>query len=168
MKFIIDILDAFFSIQIGSKLTIYGVLSIIFKYLFVIIIYYFIFNIIKMIYLDIRGTGMPKKKGQAYLRMITLKESLDFPAKDYYFLNNDTIIGRDDTADIILRDAFISKHHAEIFLQGESYFIEDLNSSNGTYLNSERIYDAIELRDKDLINIGQIQFIFVFEKDGES
>ncbi|MDU5977581.1 MAG: FHA domain-containing protein, partial [Finegoldia magna] len=57
MKYIIDILDAFFSIQITPNLKLYNLISMFFKYLFVIIIYYFIFNIIKMIYLDIKGTN---------------------------------------------------------------------------------------------------------------
>ena len=39
--------------------------------------------------------------------------------------------------------------------------IKDLNSANGIYLNGERINEAIELKDKDLIDIGQVEFLFV-------
>lgn len=44
------------------------------------------------------------------------------------------------------------------------YYIEDLGSANGTYLNGELITDAIELKDKDLIDVGRVEFLFVDEE----
>ena len=41
------------------------------------------------------------------------------------------------------------------------YFLEDLGSANGTFLNGQEIHDAIELKDKDIIDIGQVEFLFV-------
>ena len=41
------------------------------------------------------------------------------------------------------------------------YFIEDLKSANGTFLNREKIEDAIELKSNDLINIGTLKFLFI-------
>ena len=44
------------------------------------------------------------------------------------------------------------------------FYIEDLGSANGTLLNGEPITEAIELKDKDLIDVGRIEFLFVNEE----
>lgn len=55
----------------------------------------------------------------------------------------------------------MSKFHARIVEDEGIFFLEDLKSANGTYLNSERIEDAIELKSNDIINIGKLQFLFI-------
>lgn len=161
MNIILDFLEAFFSIQITANLTLYGLLAMIFKYIFVIIIYYFIFNIIKMIYLDIRGTNDMNYVANTYLKLINRKERLPFKIQEHYYIGDNTYIGRDDSNDVVLKDRFISKKHARIVKDQGIYFIEDLGSANGIYLNGEKINEAIELKDKDLIDIGQVEFLFV-------
>ena len=42
-----------------------------------------------------------------------------------------------------------------------NYYIEDLNSANGTFLNGHKLINSARLNDKDLIDIGQIEFMFV-------
>ncbi len=161
MGTILDFLEAFFSIQITANLTLYGLLAMFFRYIFVIIIYYFIFNIIKMIYLDIRGTSDMNYVADTYLKLINRKERLPFKIQEHYYIGDNTYIGRDESNDVVLKDRFISKKHARIIKDQGIYFIEDLNSANGIYLNGERINEAIELKDKDLIDIGQVEFLFV-------
>ena len=53
MDKIFDFLESIFSVETFGSLKLYDLMAIIFKYIFVVIIYYFIYNIIKMIYLDI-------------------------------------------------------------------------------------------------------------------
>lgn len=166
MKTILDILDAFFSIHLTQNLRVFDVFSMIFKYLFVIIIYYFIFNIIKMIYLDIRGTTNLNYVTNTYLKLINRKERLPFKVQEHYFIGDKTTIGREDKNNIILKDRFISKRHARIIKEKGVYYLEDLHSANGTYLNGERISEVIELKDKDIIDVGQVEFLFV-NQDGE-
>lgn len=67
----------------------------------------------------------------------------------------DTVIGREAGDDIIIMDPEISRKHARIFLQGASYFIEDLGSTNGTSLNGARIQVASPLRVGDVIKLGE-------------
>ncbi len=64
-------------------------------------------------------------------------------------------VGRSDDNDICLPHASISSHHAEMILEEGDYKIIDLNSTNGTRLNDERITDA-KLRNADLLMIGHI------------
>lgn len=161
MKYIIDILDAFFSIQITPNLKLYNLISMFFKYLFVIIIYYFIFNIIKMIYLDIKGTNNMNYSSNTYLKLINRKENLPFKIQEHYFIGRTATIGRDDGNQVALKDRFISKRHARIYKEKNNYYIEDLNSANGTFLNGRKLINSARLNDKDLIDIGQIEFMFV-------
>lgn len=70
-----------------------------------------------------------------------------------------TVIGRGSMCDVILRDEVASRQHAEIFtLEAEAgcyeYYIKDLNSTNGTFLNGTRLKDDQLLQDGDKIKIG--------------
>jgi pSer/pThr/pTyr-binding forkhead associated (FHA) protein len=50
-----------------------------------------------------------------------------------------TTIGRDPSSDIHLENPAVSRSHAKIYKEGWIYYIEDLGSSNGTFLNAERL-----------------------------
>jgi predicted component of type VI protein secretion system len=62
-------------------------------------------------------------------------------------------IGRSKDADIQLKDIKVSRLHTKIMVKGNKYTITDLDSKNGTYVNSERIQTA-ELSDGDQIRLG--------------
>ena len=63
-------------------------------------------------------------------------------------------IGRNNNNDIHINNLGVSKKHASITCQNGSYFIEDLNSTNGTLLNNEKSTKA-GLSGKDIITIGK-------------
>jgi FHA domain/CARDB len=67
-------------------------------------------------------------------------------------------IGRHADNQIILPDPQVSRHHAEIVMQGGRWVISDLGSANGTYVNGQRIHGPQVLGHGDLIRIGQTQF----------
>jgi HD-GYP domain-containing protein (c-di-GMP phosphodiesterase class II) len=72
-----------------------------------------------------------------------------------YHLNADRIpIGRDETSGVQVVDKGASRLHAEIHRMGEMFFIRDLKSRNGTYVNEERITEEL-LRSGDRIRIGK-------------
>jgi hypothetical protein len=64
-------------------------------------------------------------------------------------------IGRDRACELALGDAEVSRRHARLETQGGRVFLRDLHSKNGTYLNGQRIDDAvIEVRPGDDIDLG--------------
>ena len=69
------------------------------------------------------------------------------------------LIGRDDRAEIQVLDQGVSRRLAEIFRMGEMFFIRDLDSRNGTFVNEERINEEL-LRDGDEVRIGSTIFGF--------
>jgi len=64
------------------------------------------------------------------------------------------VIGREPEADIVVPDRRISRRHAEIVRQQGRYFLRDLGSKNGTYLNSDRLEAVRLLQDSDELHVG--------------
>lgn len=69
------------------------------------------------------------------------------------------ILGRDETAGIAIDDKRISRQHCKIWLNGNTYSISDMGSSNGTFLNGKRVTEQT-LKSGDKIQIGSNQFRF--------
>ncbi len=140
----------------------FAIISQILKYVFIVIIYAFIFSILRLIYMDIRSTGRRDSSYEgAYLKVVNRLDALSFKMDEYYNIKNSITIGRSSKNDIAIRDTFVSKTHMRIYLDKGIYFIEDFDSANGTYLNGERINDIIELQNGDNIEVGMIKFLFV-------
>lgn len=151
----------------------FGIISKVAGAVFVLVVYYFIFIIVKMIYSDIRVMSR-KKSGlpvyDAYIKPINQPHDTGFSVKESYPLSGSDVIGRGEDCDIFIDDNFMSHEHARIFKEKDGYYIEDLNSTNGTFLNGTRLEeDAVELLDGDRICIGQLEFVFLRPslKDGE-
>lgn len=72
------------------------------------------------------------------------------------------IIGREPGADIVIPDRRISRQHAEIVRREDKYFLRDLGSKNGTYLNGDRLETARLLKDDDELHLAlAVRFRFV-------
>lgn len=138
----------------------YNILALVFKYIFIIIIYFFIYSIIRLIYLDIRGLSFITSEDTSYIRLLNDPESLPFLIKEYYVLNRKLNIGRSINNDIIIQNEYISKNHARLEKREGKYYISDLNSSNGTFLNGKQILGTVELNNRNIIKMGNIEFEF--------
>jgi hypothetical protein len=77
-----------------------------------------------------------------------------------YDLDADIVLGRGDQAEIRLEDPFASARHARVYEQGNIVVIEDLGSTNGTYLNEELLETARPLHPGDRVRIGDSEFAF--------
>ena len=77
-----------------------------------------------------------------------------------YDLSDGALLGRGDSADIRLEDTFASSSHARLVAQGDVIVLEDLGSTNGTYLNGEPLRGPQPLHDGDSIRIGDSEFTF--------
>jgi len=64
-------------------------------------------------------------------------------------------IGRSDAADLSIVDAFVSHMHARILRRGSYHYVEDLGSTNGTFLNDLRVEHDAQLKVHDSLRIGQ-------------
>lgn len=70
-------------------------------------------------------------------------------------------IGRNESSGICICDRYISRRHAAIqYRQEEGFHLVDFNSTNGSYINGERIYQPRQLQDGDCIRLGTLTFSF--------
>ncbi len=68
-----------------------------------------------------------------------------------------TTIGRSARNDLCVEDPFASRLHAEVRSRGDSYWLSDLGSANGTLLNGSRMTTPMQLQDRDVIRIGETE-----------
>ena len=67
-------------------------------------------------------------------------------------------LGRKPENTIVLTEPFVSGHHARVYAKNNTLYIEDLNSTNGIYVNDERIQEKYNLHADDEIKIGSAIF----------
>jgi pSer/pThr/pTyr-binding forkhead associated (FHA) protein len=80
--------------------------------------------------------------------------------------NSDVLtIGRSPQSDLFLDDVTVSRHHARVIRDDNSYLVEDLNSLNGTYVNRKRI-ERDRLSDGDELQIGKFKLAFLEPNGG--
>ena len=77
-----------------------------------------------------------------------------------YDLDSRLVLGRGENAEIRIEDPFASARHAIIYEQGNIVVIEDLGSTNGTYLNEELLQSPRPLHPGDRVRIGDSEFSF--------
>jgi pSer/pThr/pTyr-binding forkhead associated (FHA) protein len=73
-------------------------------------------------------------------------------------------IGRSGDADVRIEDRYASQIHARIYPPRGSYYVEDMNSTNGTFLNGRQLNGEAELQHQDRIQIGDTEFRFELER----
>lgn len=73
------------------------------------------------------------------------------------------VIGRHPACEISLPLTNVSRNHSRVVRQGDEYFIEDLQSTNGTYVNGVRVVRCV-LRNNDQIQVGDARILFIEEK----
>lgn len=152
--------------------------SVALKFGVLIVIYLFLLWVARSALKDIRGgsaepgvapedaTGLHSASGithaplaQRAPRLIVERAPGHDPGM-IYDLDSGAVLGRGSQAEIRLEDPFASAGHARIFEQGNILVIEDLGSTNGTYLNEELLEGPRPLHSGDRVRIGDSEFTY--------
>ena len=72
---------------------------------------------------------------------------------------NNIVIGREPDCDVVIGDQNVSRHHAVISREEEGFFIKDLNSANGTFVNSQPVTMQL-IKHMDIIQMGGAMLVF--------
>ena len=73
-------------------------------------------------------------------------------------IHESATLGRSPTADVRIDDPYASSAHARIFPRGQFMYIEDMGSTNGTYVNGRQLRRPERLKDSDTIRIGDTEY----------
>src|SRR3989338_2528950 len=70
-------------------------------------------------------------------------------------------IGRVAGNDLVIADASISRKHAQVVREGNSFFLEDLGSANGTFINDKKISQRQHIKSKDSLRLGTVSLFLI-------
>ena len=70
------------------------------------------------------------------------------------------VLGRAEDAGIVIKHESISRQHCEFVLDGETWYINDLESANGTRLNNEKLEGRLALTERDVVKAGKARLTF--------
>jgi hypothetical protein len=145
-------------------------LAVALKFGFLAVLYLFLLWVTRMALRDLRGTASPgfetgyhevvggdAEQTDAFL---VVQEGGGLNKGDHFDLFGGISLGRSPDADVRLDDRYASGFHARVFSRGGGYVVEDLNSTNGTLLNSQELHGEADLRPGDVIRIGDTEFRF--------
>ncbi len=137
----------------------------IFGLFFIVILYVIIYYALKIMYKDVKNGGKrrrPSNSNKHYgLEVINVGDNLDLKEGSIIPIRSDLTIGRKEGNSIVLLDQHVSGTHAEIIVRNNKVYLEDLHSTNGTFLNGKRISGKVQLSNKDEIGIGKSVFKIV-------
>ena len=137
------------------------------KYVFLAVLYIFMARAVRAIFQEVKGTpptrgAAPQKKQKTQRAPRTKKapgtasviEGDSLKGKTYP-LDGELTIGRGGQCVLVLDDAYASTVHARLFNRDGMVFVEDMGSTNGTYLNRQKVTSPTELQRGDKVKIGK-------------
>jgi FHA domain len=104
-----------------------------------------------------RNSGVPDLRAGVSPQLVVVAAKGYEPGASWD-IGGGATMGRSDGAEIRVEDAFASSAHARIFSRGDFMYVEDMGSTNGTYLNGRQIRAAERLKMADVIRIGDSEY----------
>ena len=145
-------------------------LAVALKFGFLAVLYLFLFWVTRTALRDLRGTASPgfetgyhevlHGESAATDAWLIVEEGGGLTKGERFDLFGGISLGRSPDADVRLDDRYASGIHARVFGRGGSYYVEDMNSTNGTLLNSQELHGEAELSPGDKIRIGDTELTF--------
>lgn len=138
-------------------------IGVVFAILFIVVLYIIIYYALKIMYKDVKGgnrtKGSSNKEKFAYgLEVVNEGQNSNLKKGSLIHVRNTVTIGRKDDNSIILSDTFVSGNHAKLYVRNNEFYLEDLDSTNGTYINNQKLQGRMKLKMNDEIKIGTVVF----------
>jgi hypothetical protein len=147
-------------------------IAVALKFAFLILLFLFVVWVVRSSARDLSDNGEPQfdpllagggENAPIDLRRgvhprLTVVAALGYEPGSSFDLIGGLLLGRDKPAEVIVEDPFASARHARIVARGPYNFLEDLGSTNGTYLNGSRVDGPERLAPGDKITIGDTEF----------
>ena len=130
------------------------------KFLFLALFYLFVARAVRIMYLDLVGPRVPKPKGarkpvrrRGVPRAVMIREP-EKPALSKP-LDEEMTFGRSQSCTVPLDDTYVSTTHARLYAKDGTWFVEDMGSTNGTYLNRVKVTAPSPIAVGDEVRVGK-------------
>lgn len=124
------------------------------RFLLAASLYAFLGGILALIWFEFRQANTSAARNRIPPITLTTK-SPNAPARNMTFVQPAFIIGRDPASGFPLELDTVSTQHARLYYQNEQWWLEDLGSRNGTFLNEHPVTIPVVLTDQDQIRCGE-------------
>jgi len=146
------------------------------RHLFLILLYLFLFYVFQQMFrllknqktAQLNNEGSTSLTGSQICGPSTIPEArlvaigqYGFQAPKIYPVLDCLNMGRAVDNQVVVADSKVSRYHARIYNRDGQYWVEDLNSKNGVFLNDIRLREPVVLADGDKLRIGNATFVFV-------
>ncbi len=140
-----------------------GIIVLILRFLMALTLYCLLGWALILLWRDLRQQSLALSKRQ--IPRIQLTWQVDHQKQTREFVSPQIVIGRDPAIDCPVPDDTISAQHARLTYHHSQWWLEDLNSTNGTFLNQERLDIPTVIVSGDELRCGQISlFINICEE----
>jgi hypothetical protein len=142
-------------------------IEVLLKFAFLAVLYLFLLWIARSALRDLRRP-VPSGAGGADVveggaprvraRLVVVQGGTGLRVGDWYEIGSGLTIGRAAASEIRIDDGYASGRHARVFGSDGDVYLEDLESTNGTYVNGSRVAVRTRLRPHDMVRIGDTEF----------
>jgi pSer/pThr/pTyr-binding forkhead associated (FHA) protein len=139
------------------------ILSVL-KYGLLVLLYFFVYRSIRSVATDVLGRRQAAGRDQRAATTVSrgrraptsvIVHGADGAKPTTLRLSGPTDVGRAPSCTITVDDTYVSQQHARLFDRAGAWFVEDLGSTNGTYLNDQRVTQPAEVHAGDVVRLGK-------------
>jgi FHA domain len=131
-----------------------AIIFLILRILLVVVLYGFLGLAFYTLWQDMKRQGALLTARQPPL--LTLKTEIDGHTQAMQYSSSEIILGREQTCDYPINDQTVSSRHARLSFHHNQWWLEDLASTNGTYLNDQVITAPVVITHGDELRLGQV------------
>lgn len=124
---------------------------------FLLGLYIFLWRVVRTLLRDLRAAAREPTANLGRLVVIASPDG-EPPAGHVFALDAITTLGRDVNNSIVVDDPFASAEHAVLTFRGNGWYVEDLGSTNGSYVNSHPVAGVATIAFGDEFQVGQVRF----------
>jgi pSer/pThr/pTyr-binding forkhead associated (FHA) protein len=139
-----------------------AVFFLILRVLLVAALYGFLIWALYTLYRDLRTAGTVVQARRAPALTLAITNTLDDQTRT--FTSMEVLIGRSQATSFPVRNETVSSNHARLSYHQNQWWVEDLHSTNGTFLNEERIYTPTVVMNQDDLRCGQVNIQVMIEE----
>lgn len=136
------------------------------RLLFVVILYLFLYKIFRITARELAAfsnddPSLVNYRTSRIQLVVTEPAESSLEVGATFALTRDCLVGRRPGCAITIDDSFVSAEHAHLLTDGETWYVEDLGSTNGTFVNGRQVVDMTGIDDGDIVQFGRVELRLV-------